>query len=639
MPDLGTDIGGRFRLERPSTEHSSRLVYLGHDLKTKKPVAIWYLPASVIADGEGLEALRESIREAGAISGRNTVPNLGIGPAPDGAVFVAREAVDGAVLFTLCRAKQRQDKAFSPRGAFNLLSQVSQALSAAPPGVHHGTLSPETVLISRNGQAMVADFGMAPALLRSKGFIEGPSRRYLAPEVLEGDEITAQSDVYSFGALLHLLVCGMAPTDGGRPTASSLQPLLPTELDDLVARCMASNPSERPANTRAVRSQLLAIVETWGTPSLPEGEEWPFDDDLSIPATMEKSTKPAPAPTAPSSSSPASADDMFESAMSSSSAPAASSSPPSGGGLGRPASGLGRPASVSGPPKQDDEIDLNALLTSTTQSENQVWMVQKNNLDHGPFSTRELGQQIFAGKINPDDQVLNMDTGVRQRCVVWSEFTQIVEKAMEKRRQEQEAEALRKVETVEKSVGFARYIIAAVIVVVIGIIVGGYFLYRHATTEETVVASSSDDLIAAGGQMIKTGGGVLPMERSKRRRRGRRRRGRSGGGGGGGVSAEDAMNQAVDYGDLSGSGGQLSVGQITSVMNRNVRGLAGCMGGQSGRVSLDIVINGNGSVAGVSVSGASGSARSCIASRTRGIRFPSFGSPRMRASYFFQVGN
>jgi hypothetical protein len=105
------------------------------------------------------------------------------------------------------------------------------------------------------------------------------------------------------------------------------------------------------------------------------------------------------------------------------------------------------------------------------------------------------------------------------------------------------------------------------------------------------------------------------------------------------MSAEDAMNQGVDYGNLSGAMTQLSVGQITSVMNRNVRRLAGCMGGQAGRVNLDIVINGDGSVAGVTVNGPSGGVRSCIQSRVRGIRFPSFGAPRMRASYYFEVGS
>jgi len=73
-------------------------------------------------------------------------------------------------------------------------------------------------------------------------------------------------------------------------------------------------------------------------------------------------------------------------------------------------------------------------------------------------------------------------------------------------------------------------------------------------------------------------------------------------------------------------------------MNRHVRSMAGCMGGQSGRVNLDIVINGNGSVAGVSIAGPSGGVRSCIQSRVRSIHFPSFGAPRMRATYYFEVG-
>ena len=99
------------------------------------------------------------------------------------------------------------------------------------------------------------------------------------------------------------------------------------------------------------------------------------------------------------------------------------------------------------------------------------------------------------------------------------------------------------------------------------------------------------------------------------------------------------MAQGVDYGDLSGGMTQLSVGQINSVMNRHARRFYPCLYGHTGRVTLDFVINGDGSVAGVSVPGASGSMRSCMAGRMRGIRFPSFSSPRMRASFYFEVGN
>jgi hypothetical protein len=282
-------------------------------------------------------------------------------------------------------------------------------------------------------------------------------------------------------------------------------------------------------------------------------------------------------------------------------------------------------------------VDLGSLLTATSNTEYQVWMVQKNNLDHGPFSGRELGQQIYGDQVRGDDMVLNMDTGVRQKCHQWQEFAEIVQKAREKRRQEQEAAAIKKMETVERRVGWLPYIIAGGVVLFIGISVGSYFIYRSATRDRRdLSADEFADLVAAGERSIKTGGGILPIERSGKNRR--RRGGRRGGGGAGGLSAEEAMAQGVEYGDLSGGMTQLSVGQINSVMNRNARRFYPCLAGHTGRVSLDFVINGDGSVAGVSVPGAGGTLSSCMSGRMRGIRFPSFGAPRMRASFFFEVG-
>ncbi len=99
------------------------------------------------------------------------------------------------------------------------------------------------------------------------------------------------------------------------------------------------------------------------------------------------------------------------------------------------------------------------------------------------------------------------------------------------------------------------------------------------------------------------------------------------------------MNRGANYGDLSSPTTQLSVGQINSVMRRNQRRFFPCLAGYRGRVSLDFVINGDGSVAGVSVNGGAGNMRSCMTGRMRGIRFPSFNAPRMRASFYFEVGD
>lgn len=304
---------------------------------------------------------------------------------------------------------------------------------------------------------------------------------------------------------------------------------------------------------------------------------------------------------------------------------------------------LGGTASSSSRPSVE-AIDLGSLVSQSDHMDAQSWMVQKDKLDHGPFSARELGQQIMAGRVGGDDQVLNMDTGVRQRCALWPEFEKLVLAARERRQKEEEIAAQKKVEKVEKGVGYLRYLIAAGIVVLIGIGVGSYFLILRATRGSgPQTADEFADLAAAGEIPIRTGAGILGDQESGRGggRRGGRRSGGGGGGGGGrgGLSAEEAMSKAVDYGDLSGGMTQLSVGQINQVMSRNARRFYPCLYGHTGRVTLDFVINGDGSVAGVTVPGASGDLRSCMASRMQSIRFPSFGAPRMRASFYFEVGN
>lgn len=705
MLSVGSDVGGRYRVENPLHSHSSGCLYIASDLRTQQPVALWHFNAELFQDPSQLEELRDGVRLASELAHRNVVPTFGLGQLDDGSIFVARDMIQGLSLVELTRAKARSAKSFSPRGAFDVLSHISNALTFAQPKTVHGALTGESIFVSHTGQILVGDFGLSPILRLLNGSNEGSQSLFLAPEVIAGEHPTEQADVYSLGALFYLLVGGVAPRTGGTPSLSNLQPSIPESIDEFITRCMHSSPGSRPADARETRSILLGLVETWSPQAEQGNSEWPFDDNLAPPNDGGKTTADIPAPdididlgsfvpepaepeqpppsadagVAPADPStfqvpPAVSPAMPAAApMRPADPPAASPAPPAASPVppaaspappmgmapampspvtaegdmfdalfdqsSPPAHSPSSPGAPAGSGSTDQMIDLGSLLSTATQSEYQVWMVQKDNLDHGPFSGRELGQQIFAGHVTGDELVLNMDTGVRQRVVLWTEFAPIVKKAMEQRRKEQEEAALRKVETVEKGFGYARYVIAAGIVVFIGIVIGGYFLYRQVTREDNIDDQEFADLFTATGQRINTGGGILPIEQSKKGGRRGGRGGKRGGGGRGAMSADDAMNQAVDYGNLSGAMTQLSVGQITSVMNRNVRRLAGCMSGQAGRVNLDIVINGDGSVSGVSVNGPSGNVRSCIQSRVRGIRFPSFGAPRMRASYYFEVGS
>jgi hypothetical protein len=121
---------------------------------------------------------------------------------------------------------------------------------------------------------------------------------------------------------------------------------------------------------------------------------------------------------------------------------------------------------------------------------------------------------------------------------------------------------------------------------------------------------------------------------------------RSGGGGGGGVSYEEAMNRAVEMGDVRQGGGErrLSPGEVAGVMNRHVNRIYGaCVvpetrgGGHLGEVTIDLAIAGNGQVLGASARPGSGGFQACVSRTVSSIRFPTFPAPRMGARYKFSV--
>jgi hypothetical protein len=105
------------------------------------------------------------------------------------------------------------------------------------------------------------------------------------------------------------------------------------------------------------------------------------------------------------------------------------------------------------------------------------------------------------------------------------------------------------------------------------------------------------------------------------------------------------MNEVVDIGDATGSGGEarLSPAQVAGVMNGHIDSFFGCVsaelrGGRSlGRVRIDMAIGGSGAVMGSSVRAGSPEFQRCVQGRVAAIRFPSFSAPRMGASFSFSA--
>jgi hypothetical protein len=307
-----------------------------------------------------------------------------------------------------------------------------------------------------------------------------------------------------------------------------------------------------------------------------------------------------------------------------------------------------RPSAISlvpdGPaPTPSAQVDLGAVLKKITENDAPRWMAQKDGLDHGPFSGRELVELIAKGDVLGEHGLLNMDTGERRKVEEWPDFTEFVEQHRLKRAQQAETHAIAQSAKVESRGNVAKFLVAGAVIAGILLILGVFLYTRGAEQDQQVAMNDLADLYARGDVQIEGAAGILPDPPPQRRGSGGGRR--SGGGGGGGRSYEDAMSEAMDIGDATRSGGEgrLSPAQVAGVMNGQINSMFGCVsnelrGGRSlGRVRIDIAIAGSGQVMGSSVRAGSPEFQRCIQGRVGGIRFPSFGAPRMGASYSFDA--
>jgi serine/threonine-protein kinase len=248
---LTAALTDRYRLERELGQGGMATVYLAHDVRHDRPVALKVLRPELSAIVGGERFLTENKTTAN-LQHPHILPLFDSGAA-DGLVFYVMPYVEGESL----RDRLTREKQLPVDEAVRIAREVADALDYAHRhGVIHRDIKPENILL-HDGRALVADFGIALAVSRSDGGTRmtetGMSLgtpHYMSPEQAMGErEITAKSDLYALGCVLYEMLTGEPPFTG--PTAQAI-----------IARVMTVEPRSLTLQRKTIPPHVEAAVIT-----------------------------------------------------------------------------------------------------------------------------------------------------------------------------------------------------------------------------------------------------------------------------------------------------------------------------------------------------------------------------------------
>ena len=258
---------GRYVVEARIGHGGMATVWRAHDRVLDREIALKRLRPAMREDPEAMARFVRETRTVARLSYPGVVQVLDGGEDAEGP-FLAMELIDGEDLKT----RIRRDGPLAPREAARIGAQVAATLDFAHRhGVVHRDIKPENVLIDRDGNAKLADFGIAHLLegsgesrLTRSGMMVGTSD-YLSPEQAEGRPVDGRTDVYALGIVLWECLTGELPFPGENFVAVAMRQVsdpLPDPRDRApgvsprLAACILTAAAKRPEDRFATAAEL-----------------------------------------------------------------------------------------------------------------------------------------------------------------------------------------------------------------------------------------------------------------------------------------------------------------------------------------------------------------------------------------------
>ncbi|WP_066360049.1 Stk1 family PASTA domain-containing Ser/Thr kinase [Herbidospora mongoliensis] len=279
-------LGGRYELDGVVGRGGMAEVYRARDLRLDRIVAIKTLRADLARDHTFQARFRREAQSAASLNHPSIIAVYDTGedmmdgtPTP----YIVMEYVDGRTLRDLLRA----DRRLMPERAAELVDGILRALDYSHRGgIVHRDIKPANVMLTRNGEVKVMDFGIARAMADSAATMTQTAQvigtaQYLSPEQARGERVDARSDIYSTGCVLYELLTGQPPFTGDSPVAiayqhvredpippSRIDPEIPKWCDAIVLKAMAKDPVQRYQSAAEMRADLQRAVQ--GMPMDPQ---------------------------------------------------------------------------------------------------------------------------------------------------------------------------------------------------------------------------------------------------------------------------------------------------------------------------------------------------------------------------------
>ena len=275
--DLTGQTLGDFQLLRKLGQGGMGQVYLAEQLSLKRKVAVKLLRPDLAANAKALERFKLEAEAVARATHANIVQVYFIGEA-QGHHYMALEYVEGRNLREYLARKGPPEVLL----ALSIMRQVAAALQRAGElGIVHRDIKPDNILLTRKGEAKVADFGLSrclegeqPALNLTASGVTMGTPLYMSPEQVEGKPVDPRSDIYSFGVSCYHMLAGQPPFRGSTAFEVALQhvrnepaplgsvrPDLPPELCAVVHKMMAKDPDQRYQTGRELLKDLVRVRE------------------------------------------------------------------------------------------------------------------------------------------------------------------------------------------------------------------------------------------------------------------------------------------------------------------------------------------------------------------------------------------